>query len=286
VRRVGMLLCWWLIGVGAAGAALGAEPQWLTLPPTPTLPAPHESGLAPVDGIKIWYATFGNGEPVILLHGGLANSNYWGHQVRALEPHYRVVVMDSRGHGRSTRDQRPFGYDLMADDVIGLMDFLKIPKTAIVGWSDGAIIGLDIAQRHPERLSKLFAFAANSDPSGVADIANSPVFNAFIARAGTEYAALSPTPGEYKEFVAQITRMWQTQPNWAAADLRKIAVPVWVVDADHDEAIKRQNTEFMAANIPGAGLLIQPDVSHFSFLQDPGQFSADVLHFLAHVRGK
>ncbi len=286
MRRVGMLLCWWLIGVGAAGAALGAEPQWLTLPPTPTLPAPHESGLAPVDGIKIWYATFGNGEPVILLHGGLANSNYWGHQVRALEPHYRVVVMDSRGHGRSTRDQRPFGYDLMADDVIGLMDFLKIPKTAIVGWSDGAIIGLDIAQRHPERLSKLFAFAANSDPSGVADIANSPVFNAFIARAGKEYAALSPTPGEYKEFVAQITRMWQTQPNWAAADLRKIAVPVWVVDADHDEAIKRQNTEFMAANIPGAGLLIQPDVSHFSFLQDPGQFSADVLHFLAHVQGK
>jgi pimeloyl-ACP methyl ester carboxylesterase len=281
-----MLLCWLLIGVGAAGAALGAEPQWLTLPPTPTLPAPHESGLAPVDGIKIWYATFGNGEPVILLHGGLANSNYWGHQVRALEPHYRVVVMDSRGHGRSTRDQRPFGYDLMADDVIGLMDFLKIPKTAIVGWSDGAIIGLDIAQRHPERLSKLFAFAANSDPSGVADIANSPVFNAFIARAGKEYAALSPTPGEYKEFVAQITRMWQTQPNWAAADLRKIAVPVWVVDADHDEAIKRQNTEFMAANIPGAGLLIQPDVSHFSFLQDPGQFSADVLHFLAHVQGK
>jgi pimeloyl-ACP methyl ester carboxylesterase len=286
MRRVGMLLCWLLIGVGAAGAALGAEPQWLTLPPTPTLPAPHESGLAPVDGIKIWYATFGNGEPVILLHGGLANSNYWGHQVRALEPHYRVVVMDSRGHGRSTRDQRPFGYDLMADDVIGLMDFLKIPKAAIVGWSDGAIIGLDIAQRHPERLSKLFAFAANSDPSGVADIANSPVFNAFIARAGKEYAALSPTPGEYKEFVAQITRMWQTQPNWAAADLRKIAVPVWVVDADHDEAIKRQNTEFMAANIPGAGLLIQPDVSHFSFLQDPGQFSADVLHFLAHVRGK
>ena len=286
MRRVGMLLCWLLIGVGAAGAALGAEPQWLTLPATPTLPAPHESGLAPVDGIKIWYATFGNGEPVILLHGGLANSNYWGHQVRALEPHYRVVAMDSRGHGRSTRDQRPFGYDLMADDVIGLMDFLKIPKAAIVGWSDGAIIGLDIAQRHPERLSKLFAFAANSDPSGVADIANSPVFNAFIARAGKEYAALSPTPGEYKEFVAQITRMWQTQPNWAAADLRKIAVPVWIVDADHDEAIKRQNTEFMAANIPGAGLLIQPDVSHFSFLQDPGQFSADVLHFLAHVQGK
>ena len=285
MQRFAVLLCWWLIAVGAPSAN-AAEPQWLTLPPTPTLPKPVESGLAPVNGIKIWYATFGRGEPVILLHGGLANASYWGHQVRALEPYYRVVVMDSRGHGRSTRDARPYGYDLMADDVVGLMDYLKIPKAAIVGWSDGAIIGLDIAQRHPERLSKLFAFAANSDPSGVADIAHSPVFNAFIARAAKEYAALSSTPEEYQEFVAQIEKMWATQPSWTAADLRRIAMPVWIVDADHDEAIKRRNTEFMAANIPGAGLLLQPEVSHFSFLQDPEQFSTDLLHFLAHVKGK
>jgi len=62
-------------------------------------------------------------------------------------------------------------------------------------------------------------------------------------------------------------------------------VPTWIVDADHDEAIKRANTEFMAANIPGSGLLLQPQVSHFSFLQDSEQFTADVLHFLQHVRG-
>ena len=285
MRRVALLLfCW--IAAAAPLSAAAAEPQWLTLPPTPSLPTAVASGLAPVDGIKIWYAIFGVGEPVILLHGGLANADYWGNQVRALEGHYRVVVMDSRGHGRSTRDSRPFGYDLMADDVIGLMDFLKIPKAAIVGWSDGAIIGLDIAQRHPERLSKLFAFAANSDPSGVADISKSPVFNAYIARAGKEYAALSPTPKEYEAFVAQITKMWETQPNWTAADLGRIAVPVWIVDADHDEAIKRANTEFMAASIPGAGLSIEPEVSHFAFLQDPAQFSEDVLHFLAHVPGK
>jgi pimeloyl-ACP methyl ester carboxylesterase len=63
-------------------------------------------------------------------------------------------------------------------------------------------------------------------------------------------------------------------------------VPTWIVDADHDEAIKRENTEFMAANIPSAGLLLQPGVSHFSFLQDPQQFSADVLHFLEHVNAR
>ena len=68
----------------AAGTAANAAPQWLSLPPTPTLPKPDQSGLAPVNGVKIWYASFGSGEPVILLHGGLANSNYWGHQVRAL----------------------------------------------------------------------------------------------------------------------------------------------------------------------------------------------------------
>lgn len=285
VNRFAFILC-----VVAAIAARAETPQWLTLPPTPMLPKAAQSGLAPVNGIKLWYAIFGQGadraEPVILLHGGLANANYWGTQIRALAPNYRVVVMDSRGHGRSTRDAAPYGYDLMASDVIGLMDFLKIPKAAIVGWSDGAILGLDIAMHHKERVSKLFAFAANSDPSGVADIAQSAVFNAFIARAATEYEALSPTPHEYKAFLAQITRMWETQPNWTAADLRKIAVPTWIVDADHDEAIKRDNTLFMAAQIPNAGLLIQPQVSHFSFLQDPAQFIADVLHFLQHVKGQ
>ncbi|BAL07549.1 MULTISPECIES: alpha/beta fold hydrolase [Bradyrhizobium] len=266
--------------VTVAITAAHAAPQWLNLPPTPTLPRATQSGFAPVNGIKVWYATFGRGEPVLLLHGGLANANYWGHQVRALQRHYQVIVMDSRGHGRSSRNQEPYGYDLMASDVVALLDHLKIRKAAIVGWSDGAIIGLDIAMKHPERVSKLFAFAANSDPSGVADIASNDVFNAYIARAGEEYKRLSPTPTEYKSFVAEITKMWESQPKWTASDLATIKVPTWIVDGDHDEAIKRENTEFMAANIPGAGLLIQPEVSHFSFLQDPEQFSDDVLHFL------
>jgi pimeloyl-ACP methyl ester carboxylesterase len=281
VRR--SILPFWLLVFLGSHAAAGAEQQWLTLPPTPSLPKPAQSGYAPVNGIRIWYATFGRGAPVLLLHGGLANSNYWGNQIPALARSYRVIVMDSRGHGRSTHDDRPYGYDLMASDVLGLMDFLKLPKAAVVGWSDGAIFGLDIAIHHPERLTKLFAFAANSDPSGVADIAHSTVFNAYIARAEKEYEALSPTKGQYKSFLDQISKMWETQPNFTAEQLRGITVPTWIVDADHDEAIKRENTEFMANEIPDAGLLLQPQVSHFSFLQDPRQFTADVLHFLEHA---
>jgi pimeloyl-ACP methyl ester carboxylesterase len=273
-----------MMALGTSGAI--AQPRWMTLPPTPTLPQAEQSGLAPVNGIKIWYAVFGQGESVMLLHGGLANANYWGDLVRALQTRYRVIVMDSRGHGRSTRDKKPYGYDLMASDVTGVMDYLKIRKAAIVGWSDGAILGLDIALRYPDRLSKLFSFAANSDPSGVADIAKSPVFNAYIARAEKEYEALSPTPKDYKSFLSEIEKMWATQPNWTATQLKSITVPTWIVDGDHDEAIKRENTEFMAAQIPNAGLLLQPEVSHFSFLQDPRQFTEGVLHFLEQTKGR
>ena len=269
-----------LIGLFAFPASAQSVPRWMTLPPTPTLPPAESSGHAPVNGISIWYATFGSGPPVILLHGGLANSNYWGNQVPALARTHRVIVMDSRGHGRSTRDSQPYGYTLMASDVIGLMDYLRIPQAAVVGWSDGAIIGLSMAMSHPDRVSRLFAFAANSDPSGVKDVSKSPVFTEFIARGEKEYEALSATPREYKKFVQEISTMWATQPHWTAADLGAIKVHTWIVDADHDEAIERPNTEFMARSIPDAGLLLQPEVSHFSMLQAPGQFTQDVQMFL------
>ena len=84
-----------------------------------------------------------------MVHGGLANSDYWGLQVPVLAQHYQVIVLDSRGHGRSTRTAAPIGYDVMAADVLALMDALHIRKAALVGWSDGAIIGLDIAIHHP-----------------------------------------------------------------------------------------------------------------------------------------
>jgi pimeloyl-ACP methyl ester carboxylesterase len=280
IRLAGLML------LMAATIGSAAPYPWMTVPPTPSLPQPEHSATAPVDGVRLWYAEFGKGPAVVMLHGGLANSDYWGLQVPALAAHYRVIVIDSRGHGLSSGSDGPIGYDLMASDVLVLMDRLHIKRAAIVGWSDGAIIGLDIAMHHPDRVAKLFAFAANSDPSGVADIAHSPVFNAFIARAEREYEALSPTPHDYKGFLAQITKMWETQPHWTAADLARIAVPTWIVDADHDEAIKRENTEFMAAHIPNAGLLIEPEVSHFAFLQDPDQFTADVLHFLQHVQAR
>lgn len=259
-----------------------AAERWQTLPPTPAPVATAQSGYAQVNGVKLYYTSTGQGSPVVLLHGGLANSDYWGLQVKALAAQHQVITLDSRGHGRSSRDARPFGYDLMADDVVAVLDQLKIPKADIVGWSDGAILGLDLAQRHPTRVGKVFAFAANSQTSGVKDnVDKDPTFAAYIERAGKEYAKLSPTPKEYDAFVEQISHMWASQPNWSDADLGKIRTPVLIVDGDRDEAIKRDHTEYLAATIPGAGLLILPNASHFAFLQDPALFNAALLQFLA-----
>jgi pimeloyl-ACP methyl ester carboxylesterase len=276
MRRPSLTLLFMLIAFPA-----GAAERWETLPPTPAQVPATRSGQADVNGISVYYAVYGNGPPVILLHGGLANADYWGNQIKALMPRRTVIVMDSRGHGRSTRDARPYGYDLMADDVVGLMDFLKVPKADVVGWSDGGILGLDLAIRHKDRVGKIFAFAANTVPSGVKDdVEKNPTFAAFIKRAGEEYASHSSTPKEYDAFVAQISKMWASEPNWTDAQLQAITTPVLVVDGDHDEAIKREHTEYIAATIPHAGLLILPNASHFAFLQDPDLFNFALLHFL------
>ena len=261
-------------------AAQAAE-RWETLPPTPAAVAAAKTGYAAVNGIKVYYTRTGHGSPVVLLHGGLSNSDYWGNQVKALAAKHTVISIDSRGHGRSSRDDKPYGYDLMADDVVAVLDHLKIPRADIVGWSDGAIIGIDLALRHPDRIGKVFAFAANTQTSGVKDaVEKNPTFAAFIERAGKEYAKLSPTPKEYDAFVEQISHMWASQPNWTDAQLQSIKTPILIADGDHDEAIKREHTEYMAATIPSAGLLILPNTSHFAFLQDPALFNAAVLGFL------
>lgn len=268
--------------LGGASAATAAPELWQTLPPTPHLPSPVRSGHAPVDGIRMFYAVFGRGSPVVLLHGGTANSNYWGDVVPILvRNHFEVIVADSRGHGRSTRTAQPYSYELMADDVLRLLDYLELRKVDLVGWSDGGIIGLEIALHHPERLRRLFAYAANADPSGVRpDIETNDTFARFLKRAGDEYRALSATPGDYDAFVAQIQAMWAQQPNITAAQLAKITVPTAIADGAHDEAIKRGHTEYLARTIPGAALVILPDVSHFGMLQNPVEFAAAVITFL------
>jgi pimeloyl-ACP methyl ester carboxylesterase len=275
------LLSFFVVAFIALASFARAEERWQTIPEPPAMPQASESGYAPVNGIQMYYAVYGAGDPILLIHGGLGHADIWANQVIELSKTHKVIVGDSRGHGRSTRNEQPYGYDLMASDYLALLDFLKVDTTALVGWSDGGIIGLDIAMNHPERLTKLFAQAANVTVDGVdPNVMNHATFAAYIERMGKDYVRLSKTPDQYNAFVEQISHMWASEPAWTKEQLAAIMVPTAIVLRDHDEAITRAHTDYMAASIPGAKLIILKDASHFAMLQDPAGYTKAVLDFL------
>jgi pimeloyl-ACP methyl ester carboxylesterase len=270
--------------VGRAAQAVGKTETsaWLSLPPTPKLPAPRRSETASVNGTKIYFEQFGEaGPPVLMLHGGLGNSNYWGHQVAELAKHFSVTVMDTRGHGRSPLTSRAFSYGLFAQDAVGILDYLQIPAASIVGWSDGGVTGLELAMTRPHRVAKLFAFGANSSPSGMKPGgARTAVFAAYAARCRAEYAELSPNPEKWSLLVQGLGRMWRTEPDYPDQKLARIKAATTIADGAYDEIIKPEHTRHMASVIPGARLAILPNTSHFAMLQKPGAFNRALMDFL------
>ncbi|WP_201403382.1 alpha/beta fold hydrolase [Kaistia sp. 32K] len=253
-------------------AAQGAAP----------LPLTGRQGYVAHRGARIWQAQFGSGAPVILLHGGLGNSGNWGYQVPALvEAGYAVTVIDSRGHGRSTRDGQPYSYDLLAADVLAVMDELEMPKAAIVGWSDGACAGLALARSHPERVSGVLFFACNVDASGTKPFVPTSVIDNCFSRHVADYAALSVTPDDFKAFSEAVGVMQRTLPDYSPADLAGIDAPVLVLQSTDDEFIKTEHAEYLARTLPRARLRLLEGVTHFAPLQRPHLFNAEVLDFLA-----
>lgn len=251
----------------------------------PALPAPASSGYVEHDGARIWHAVFGaEGPAVILLHGGLGHSGNWGHQVPALvQAGYRVVTIDSRGHGRSTRDARPYRYEQMAADTRAVMDHLGLDRAALVGWSDGACTALILSAQTPARATGVFFFGCNMDPGGTKPFVPTPVIDRCFARHMADYAALSATPGDFKAFTEAVGQMQCTEPNYTAAELAAIRVPVTIVHAEHDEFIKREHADHLAWSIPGATFTMLPGVSHFAPLQRPASFNAALIQFLRGV---
>jgi pimeloyl-ACP methyl ester carboxylesterase len=248
------------------------------------LPDTDDQGYVKNDGARIWYTAYTSGSPVILLHGGMGNSGNWGYQVPALvESGYRTVLIDSRGHGRSTRDARPYSYELMASDVLAVMDALHLDKAALVGWSDGACTSLVLASNSPERAAGVFFFACNMDPSGTKEIEFTPPLKRCFNRHVKDYQQLSPTPDQFDEFSEAVGFMQRTQPNYSAADLARIRVPVTIVQSEHDEFIKREHAEYLVRSIPNAEFVYLPGVSHFAPLQRPDQFNSAILAFLGKV---
>ena len=231
----------------------------------PALPA----AFAEVNGIEMYYRIVGKGPPILLIPGGLSDQHVWDAQLPILARHHTVIVADSRGQGRSTRTTEPLTYGLMADDYVALLDFLQIDKVDLVGWSDGGIIGLDIAMRYPERLKSLFAQAANVSPEG----------NTGYIEARAEGRPI-PELRHYESIDKEIHALWANEPNYTDDELSKIAVRTAIVIGDHDTAITREHTEFIASQIPGAELIILPDSGHGVPVDNPRLYAHTVLKFI------
>ena len=229
-------------------------------------PVPNQTGFASVNGIELFFRTYGHGSPVLLIHGGLSDSRVWREQIDALSATHTIILADSRGQGRSTRTDDPITYDLMAEDYLQLLDRLGIERAAVVGWSDGGIIGLDLAIHHPERLSRIFIQAANASPSGVKHY--------------DADRAVVPELRHYDDVADEIQALWANEPNFSDEDLASIRIPTEIVIGDHDEAISRRHTEYLARTIPDAKMLVLPDVGHSAPIEDPEGYARAVLAFL------
>ena len=174
--------------------------------------------------VRIYFETYGAGAPVLVLHGGLGSLEDMRHQIRALAATRFVVAADSRGHGRSTDSDAPLSYALMATDMLKLLDALKIDRTDIVGWSDGGIVGLELAMTHPERVGRLVVISANYDVDGLRD---KPVAGAEIPRPrGAQWSDEKGGEG-WAEFYRKVVRLWQTQPHYTMSELARINAPTW-----------------------------------------------------------
>lgn len=251
----------------------------------PELPEAAQSGMAPVNDIEMYYATYGDpsNEPVLMIHGGLGNADYFVNQIPAFtDAGYYVITADSRGHGRSTMSDQQIGYALMASDYLALLDYLEIDAVNLVGWSDGGIIGLDIAINHPDRLIKLVAYGANYIPSGVrTDVGDNARFNEYIEMAAGDYVRLSPDPDNFDGFLENISNMWATEPNYSEEQMMSITVPTLILDGLQEEAIYPSHDLEMALLIPTADLVLMNGVGHFAMWEKTEEFNHIILDYLA-----
>ena len=233
-------------------------------------------------GAALYYEVHGpaDAQPVLLLHGSLGSSEDFDNLAPVLVgAGYWVVAMDCRGRGRSAWGDLPITFEQMAADAVGLLDHLGIEKTDVVGWSDGAIIALDLATHHPERLDRVVAYGAIITPEGNQFVESDQMlpFESFIAT----YRRLSPEPERFEELLGVLDGLTKVGPNYSEEELKGIAVPVLILDGAEDEFITPDQPVRLAELIPGATLVIMPGTGHFAMSARPGLFNRIVLEYLA-----
>ena len=235
-----------------------------------------------IDGHPTWVDERGSGdETIVLLHGGMSNSDLLLDTIGdTLGATYRLVSFDRRGHGRTADTPAPFHYDDMATETIGVLEQVVGGPAHLVGWSDGIIIALLVAQRRPDLVGKLVPIGANYHHDGTAEMSLAPD-SPVAAMIGQAYAERSPDGADHFGVIFEKTMaLFGSEPTMATDDLGRIAAPTLVMAGD-DDLIRLDHTCSMYEALPAGQLAIVPGASHALPIERPADVARLVLDFLA-----
>ena len=244
---------------------------------------------ADINDIKIYYEIYGNGEPLLLLHGNGGSIENFMFQIPEFAKYFKVIAVDSRAQGRTSDSEKEISYSSMASDMAALIDKLNLGSVYVVGWSDGGNIGLELAYAHPEKVKKLVTFGANftfenyiAAPDSVVMNPNDPIIvQTKLLRQGYKDGAerLSPNPERLPLIKKKLADLTEKYPNFTPEQLGKIKTPTLVVAGDHD-LINLNHTAKLFASLPHAELFVIPGATHLAPVEQPDLVNRMVIKFL------
>ena len=226
------------------------------------------------DGVRLYYEVYGAGEPLLLVHGNNASIGSFKAQIDHFRKRYKVIAMDSREQGKSGDSPDKITYEKMTDDLAALLDHLKTGPVNVLGWSDGGIEALLLGMRHPAKVKKIAAMAANLNPSEEAFYPE--VFALAKSMMDSMPAAAKETPQGKREL--KVTQMALDEPHIDAKALEAITAPTLVLAGDHD-VIRDEHTLEIYHHIPNSQLCIFPNATHMVLYDEPDLFNATVERF-------
>ncbi len=232
----------------------------------------HENGkYIDVNGVKLYYEIYGEGEPLLMIHGNGGSFVCFENQVPEFSKHYKVILVDCRGRGNSSYKKGvELTFDLQVEDISLFLEKLNINKTNVLGWSDGGIIGLLLAIKHPEKVAKLVTTGANIFPKGIVhfDDMKKTAIDLDIKNTNHE-----------NDLAIDLNNLDLNYPNLNYTDLNVIKSKTLIMAGDHDE-IKGEHTQKIYESIPNAQLAILPNSSHSTLIDKSNLFNEIVLEFL------
>ncbi|MFB8029425.1 alpha/beta fold hydrolase [Streptomyces sp. NPDC056465] len=236
-------------------------------------------------GVRTWYETEGDGDPLVLLHGGFCTNETWGAQRADLAARYRLFLPERRAHGHTPDVEGPLSYRDMADDTVAFLESVVGGPAHLLGWSDGGIVALLVALARPDLVRRVAVIGANHRPSPEcwvepamldAMTPDSPDLAFFREM----YEAVSPDgAGHWPVAAGRIIDMWRREPELSAEDLGRIGAPTLVLVGD-DDMMTLEHTIGLYRAIPGSQLAVVPGASHLVPLEKPDQVNHLVLDHL------